>query len=145
MTSILSHWRFIMGLLVILIKYIQGKHLKDFILPNWKPKTLRKYPKTSIENPIEEAAWWGGFVSKFFIKVKNYHPWGMTFDPWNSFHQGAQLSRCFSKFSKVNCPISWFYHGFLHKWFLNIELWSNLYCIYDLNLNYLLTHQLDEP
>ena len=124
----------------ILIKYIKGNHMEDLILQKYKPKTLRIYPKTSIEVYLEEAAWWGVFVSKFFIKMNNYHPWGMDFYPWNLSHQEAQLSRCFSKFSKVNCPISWFYHEFLHKWFQNIELWSNWCCTDDFNLNYLWTH-----
>ena len=125
----------------ILINYIKGNHMEQFILQNHKPKTLRKHPKTSIEVQLEEAAWWGVLVSKFFIKVKNCNPLGMSFDPWNSFHQKAQLSTCFSKFCKVNCPISRFNHGLVHKWFLNIELWYNWYCFDDFNLNYLRTHE----
>ena len=48
--------------------------MEDFILQNHKPKTHRKYLKTSIEVQLEEAAWRGVYVTKFFIKVKNYHP-----------------------------------------------------------------------
>ena len=114
-TSKLIHGRLFKGYLGILIKYIKGSHTEDLILQNHNSKTLRKYPKTSIEVQIEETAWWWVYVYKLFIKVNNYHPLGMTFDPWNSFHQGVQLSRCLSKFSKVNWPISWFNHGFLHK------------------------------
>ena len=31
--------------------------MEDLILQNYKPKTLRKCPKTSIEVQLEEAAW----------------------------------------------------------------------------------------
>ena len=45
------------GILGIFIKYITSNHMEDFILQNHKPKTLRKYSKTSIEVQLEEAAW----------------------------------------------------------------------------------------
>ena len=48
-TSKISHgwlFKFYMG---ILIMYIKVYNMEDFILQNHKPKTLRKYPKTSIE------------------------------------------------------------------------------------------------
>ena len=48
--------------------------MEDLILQNHKPKTLRKYSKTSIEVQLEEADWGGVLVSKFFIKVNNYNP-----------------------------------------------------------------------
>ena len=58
----------------ILIKYIRAKHLKDFILPNLKSKTLRKIPKTPLKSKLKKHLGVGGFDWKLFIKVKYYHP-----------------------------------------------------------------------
>ena len=80
-TSKLSVGGFIEGYLGILIIYIRVNHMEDFILQNHKPKTLRKYPKTSTKVQLKESTWLGVFVSKFFIKVKNYHPLGLPFYP----------------------------------------------------------------
>ena len=47
--------------------------MEYFILQNYKPKTLRKYPKTSIEVQHEMEVLQGVFESKFFIKMNNYN------------------------------------------------------------------------
>ena len=49
--------------------------MEDLIFKNPKSKTLRKYSKTSIEVQLEEAAWWGVFLSNhdiYYLHVKLY-------------------------------------------------------------------------